>query len=86
MESIDAAVARARAAGKVLGPFVLLAELGRGAMGVVHRAWDERTSRLVALKLLDPTLATPEAVDRLGREVTASGRTRPALICGASEE
>jgi tetratricopeptide (TPR) repeat protein len=89
VESIDAAVARARAAGKVLGPFVLLAELGRGAMGVVHRAWDERTSRLVALKLLDPTLATPEAVDRLGREVTASAALDhpgivPALDAGVA--
>ena len=31
----------------------LLQELGRGAMGCVHRAWDAEAGRLVAVKLVD---------------------------------
>lgn len=35
-----------------LGHFVLLAELGRGGMGTVFAAYDERLDRKVAIKLL----------------------------------
>src|SRR4051812_13723740 len=36
----------------VAGRYLLLEELGRGATGVVHRAWDVRAGRYVAAKVL----------------------------------
>lgn len=43
-----------------LGPFVLTAELGRGGMGVVHRAIYTKNGREVALKILPPELSKDE--------------------------
>src|SRR5437764_130277 len=40
--------------GLVLGPYHLLAPVGRGGMGAVYLARDSRNQRLVALKVLPP--------------------------------
>ena len=42
---------------RTLGPYTLHSRLGKGGMGEVYRAVDKRTSRLVAVKLLSPSLA-----------------------------
>jgi hypothetical protein len=51
----------------VLGKYVLVAPLGKGAMGAVHKAWDRGLRRWVAIKIL---LATndPNLVLRFRRE------------------
>ncbi len=47
---------------RILGPYALHSRLGKGGMGEVHRAVDKRTSRLVAVKLLSPSLAEDGAL------------------------
>ena len=42
--------------GTKLGPYQIVAELGRGGMGVVYTAHDPRLDRHVAIKLLPPDL------------------------------
>src|SRR4051794_16312167 len=45
---------RGMAIGLVLGPFHVLAPIGRGGMGTVYLARDSRSQMLVALKVLPP--------------------------------
>ncbi|MFO0909070.1 MAG: protein kinase [Isosphaeraceae bacterium] len=57
-----------------LGPFTVETELGRGGMGVVYRARDRRTGRLVALKILRPELADGSSRQRFEQEARAAAR------------
>ena len=48
--------------------YEIKAELGRGGMGVVYRAHDPLLNREVAIKLIPPTLLSPESEQRFQRE------------------
>ena len=57
---------------KRIGPYEILQELGRGGMGVVYLARDDRLGRLVALKMVVAGLFTnPEQVARFKAEAKA---------------
>jgi serine/threonine-protein kinase len=59
-------------AGTKIGPYQVIAELGRGGMGEVYRARDARLDRDVAIKILPELFAQdPERLARFEREAKA---------------
>lgn len=60
--------------GAVVGRYVVLQQLGAGAMGVVYAAYDPELDRKVALKLVLPGTAGPNGRARLLREAQTLGK------------
>ncbi len=69
------------ASGTKVGRYVVLDQLGEGAMGEVYRAWDDALDRMVALKLLLPLRAdNPKSRKRFARESRLAARiNHPAV-------
>ena len=62
---------------RTVGRYQLLEPLGRGGMGTVYRARQVQLEKLVALKLLDPAIASGKAgVVRFMREARAAAQIR----------
>ncbi len=68
--------------GKPFGRYKLLSELGRGAMGIVWRAWDTELRRIVALKMIrDQEGLDPELLERFQREARLAAKLRhPGIV------
>ena len=69
------------APGEVLaGRFRLEREVGHGGAGVVYAALDRTIGQRVAVKVLDPALASDQTRERLRREVSASRPAHPNTV------
>ncbi len=63
------------------GPYQLIAEIGRGGMGVVYKARQTAVDRIVAMKMILAThLASPEHIRRFQVEAWAAAHVRHSNI------
>ena len=68
-------------AGDTLGPYEILAAVGKGGMGEVYRARDTRLHRDVAIKVLPQSFASEAARERFQREARAASALNHPNIC-----
>ncbi|HZV01592.1 MAG TPA: protein kinase [Planctomycetota bacterium] len=72
--------------GKKIGPYEVVSELGRGAMGIVYLAKRPGLERLFAIKvLMGGMLADKEAVERFRREAALASRVQHPAIVGVCD-
>ena len=67
--------------GDKLGPYEIVAPIGKGGMGEVYRAQDTRLRREVAVKVLPQSFATEAARERFQREARAASALNHPNIC-----
>jgi serine/threonine protein kinase len=67
--------------GDKLGPYEILAAIGKGGMGEVYRARDTRLHRDIAVKVLPQAFAAEAAEERFLREARAASALNHPNIC-----
>src|SRR5262245_16174284 len=67
-----------------VGPYRIVRQIGRGGMGIVFEAVDERLQRSVALKTIQPA-SDPQMRDRFLREARAAAAVSHPHICPLHE-
>src|SRR5438270_2778927 len=73
-------------AGRTLGPYLLMEQIGAGGMGVVYLARDERLDRDVAIKVLPPgALREDSARKRFRNEALAISKLNHANVATVHE-
>ncbi len=74
--------------GQDVGGYRIAGRLGRGGMGEVYKAWDQRLDRSVALKILTGDLARdPDRLQRFTREAKAlAALSHPSIVTVFSVE
>src|SRR3984957_10974359 len=73
-------------AGTLLGHYRVTRRLGRGGMGVVYEAEDQKLGRSVAIKILpEATRQDPVAMERFWREARAASSLNHPGICTIHE-
>ena len=77
-----AALSQGKARGLLIGNYFILDKLGAGGMGVVFKARHRRLGRVVALKILPPSLArNPDLFLRFRREVDVAAKlSHPNIV------
>jgi serine/threonine protein kinase len=71
--------------GEKLGPYEILAPIGKGGMGAVYRARDPRLNRNVAIKVLPQAFATNATRERFKRETHAASALNHPNICAVHD-
>ena len=64
----------AKAHPKAIGRYRILRMIGEGGMGVVYEAEQEHPRRIVALKIIKPSVASAETISRFEHEAHALGK------------
>jgi eukaryotic-like serine/threonine-protein kinase len=81
-ETIATIVTELRTGTKFAGRFQVIEELGKGGMGRVYKAYDEKTREKIALKLLKPEIAADEqAIERFGNELRFARKISHRNVC-----
>jgi hypothetical protein len=81
VERLQASVRRSALAARRLGQYVLVAEIGRGANGMVYRASHTLLRRPVAIKLLSPEMTNEATAARFEDEVQMTSQlTHPNTV------
>ncbi len=65
------------------GRYEIIEELGRGGMGTVYRAEDQKAGEEIAIKVIKPEIAAQKkTIERFRNELTTARKIRHKNICG----